>query len=115
IFSGYVLSANILVPRLVSLDLGFTSVLLTSGSLIWPFTTQISDMVNEIYGRRKALLSVVLAYVLNVMFILFLYTAAFAPAVWSSEKEAFWEEYFLPSARIFLASSASFVVCSAVD
>lgn len=115
IFAGYVLSANVLVPRLVKLELGITTLVLTTGSIIWPFTAQLSDMINEIYGKRKAYLAVIMAYMINLLFITFVYMGASAQALWSAEKEGFWLSYFKSAPRILLASSAAFLICQFID
>lgn len=115
LFAGYVLSANILVPRIIELDIGFTMLILTTGSVIWPFTAQISDMINEIYGKKKAYFSVIIAYAINLIFITFIYMGASAQSIWSLEEENFWLNYFLPAPRILIASSVAFLITQFVD
>lgn len=114
-FSGYVLSANILVPRIVELNIGITTLVLTTGSIIWPYTAQLIDMINEIYGKRKAYLAVIMAYMVNLIFITFIYMGIQAQPLWSTENETFWLNYFTQSPRILFASSASFVICQFTD
>jgi hypothetical protein len=114
-FVAYVLSANILVPRLVEWDIGITTLVLTTGSIIWPFTAQLSDMINEIYGKRKAYLAVIMAYVVNLIFITFVYLGSSAQPLWSAENEEFWLNYFQPAPRILIASSAAFLICQFTD
>lgn len=115
IFAGYVLSANIFVPRLVVINLGISEFTLTTGSIIWPFTAQIQDMINETYGRKKALISVGSAFLVNLLFITFVYVGRAVPAVWDVSAEEFWREYFSSAPRIFFASWATFIVAQGVD
>ena len=114
-FAGYVLSANILVPRIVELDIGITTLVLTTGSIIWPYTAQLIDMINEIYGKRKAYLAVIMAYIMNLIFITFIYTGIQARPLWNMENETFWRSYFTQAPRILFASSASFLICQFMD
>lgn len=114
-FAGYVLSANLLAPRLINFDLGFEEVSIVTGSIIWPFTSQLSDMINEVYGKRKTLVAMVFAYLLNLLFITFVLMASNTTPVWSAAEEQFWQQYFSPTAQIFLASSVSFIVCQVID
>jgi uncharacterized integral membrane protein (TIGR00697 family) len=111
----YVLSANILVPRLVEIEMGYATLVVASGSLIWPFTSQISDMINEIYGRRYALSAVALAYLMNLLFVTFIYAVGSAEPVWSAQQEDWWRDYFFASGRILLASSTTFLIIGFLD
>jgi uncharacterized integral membrane protein (TIGR00697 family) len=114
-FACYVLSANVLVPRIVELDIGLTTVVLTTGSIIWPYTAQLIDMINEIYGKRKACLTVIMAYIVNLLFITFIYMGIQAQPLWSTENETFWLSYFTQAPRILFASSASLLICQFTD
>lgn len=113
--AGYIVFANILTPRLMQLDFGITQLTIVTGSLIWPFTAQLADMINEIYGKRKTLYAFLLAYFINLLFVLFVLMADQATPIWTNEEEVFWENYFMPSGRILLASTISFIVCILID
>ena len=113
--AGYIVFANILTPRLIQLDFGITQLTIVTGSLIWPFTAQLADMINEIYGKRKTFRAFLLAYFINLLFVLFVFMAEQATPIWTSEEEVFWKNYFMPSGRILLASTISFIVCILID
>jgi uncharacterized integral membrane protein (TIGR00697 family) len=115
LLAGYVLSANVLAPRLVYLNLGVATPVLTTGSILWPFTAQISDMINEIYGRSRAYLAMGIAYVVNLLFVTFVYLGASATPLWDLQSEQFWASFFKPAPRLLLASLATAVVCQSVD
>lgn len=113
--SAFVLISNMLTPRLMSLDLfGYSSVLVT-GSLIWPFIGQISDMINEVYGKKKTLVVFTFAYLTNFLFVIFVGMACDTVPVWSEQEEFLWHKYFTPSLRVFIASSISFFFCQFLD
>jgi hypothetical protein len=115
LLSCYVISANILVPRLVEVDMGYAMLVVASGSLIWPFTSQISDMINEVYGRRYAFAAIALAYLSNLLFVTFVYAVGAAEPIWGAHQEAWWREYFFASGRILLASSTTFLIVGFLD
>lgn len=116
LFATYIVSGNILVPRLVELNMGFHIFTLTSGSIIWGFTAQIMDMVNEIYGKKKALVTIGMAYLANLVWVSFVMTAASATALWSPEQESWWREVFLVAGpRVFIASGISFLFTGWLD
>lgn len=115
LLAGYILISNILVPRLISINIGFTNLVVVTGSILWPFTAQISDMINEVYGKKRTLIAVGFGYSINLLFVLFVLMANETQYIWEVEKETFWKEYFLPSGRIFIASTVSFIFCQYVD
>lgn len=115
IAAAFVLISNILTPRLMELNFFGYSVVLVTGSLIWPFIGQISDMINEVYGKRKTLIAFALAYLANLLFVIFIFMANHTSPVWSVQEEMFWSNYFIPSFRVFIASSISFVICQFLD
>lgn len=112
--TGYILIANILTPRLINLNIGL-EVNDCNRKLIWPFTAQLSDMVNEVYGKRKTIYAFSFAYLVNLLFFIFILMACQTPPIWSEEEEMFWKSYFMPSGRILLASTVSFVICELID
>lgn len=113
--AGYIVFANILTPRLILLDFGIEQLSIVTGSLIWPFTAQLADMINEIYGKRKTMYAFMFAYLTNLLFVIFILMANQATPIWTTEEENFWKTYFMPSGRILLASTISFIICTFVD
>ena len=115
LLAGYILISNILTPRLTSLNVGVTNLVIVTGSIIWPFTAQLSDMINEVYGKKKTFFAIGFGYAVNLLFVLFVLMANETVAVWDGVKETFWKEYFLPSWRVFIASSVSYIICQFID
>ena len=104
LLAGYILISNILTPRLVSFDLGFIELMIVTGSIIWPFTAQLSDMINEIYGKKRTIISAILGYTINLLFVVFILMADATKPVWDISMEEFWESYFLPSGRVLFTT-----------
>lgn len=113
--AGYILIANILTSRLINIDLGVGGLTIVTGSLIWPFTAQLSDMINEVYGKRKTIYAFGFAYLINLLFVLFVLMASKTTPIWTDGEEQFWKAYFMPSARILIASTVSFIICQLID
>lgn len=115
-FALYVLSANILVPRLVTLgNLGTWVLVAVTGTVIWPFTSQIIDMINEVYGRKRAYVSVATAYGINLVFVSFVFMGFYMKPLWSSANEEFFRTYFAVAPRVLAASGIAFLVENFVD
>ena len=111
----YVVGANILVPRLVDLNLFGMSFILVTCSIIWPYTAQVSDMINEIYGKKAAYLAAALAYVGNLMFVGFVLMSFNVPAIWDSANEAWYTTFFGVAWRVTLASICSYTLANFAD
>src|SRR3989337_1010455 len=53
---------TVMAGRKVSVEIFGISMILLSGTVIWPFTSQIIDMINEVYGSKKSYVAAALAY-----------------------------------------------------
>jgi len=111
----YVVSANILVPRLVLVNLFGWSLVLITGTVIWPFTAQLSDMINEIYGKKSAFYVAGVAYLSNVMFVMFILMAMQMTPLDPGEGEAWFRSYFGVAGRVLFASMCSYTLANFAD
>lgn len=111
----YVVGANILVPRLVELKMFGMSFVLVTGSIIWPFTAQLSDMINEIYGKKSAYTVAAIAYLANAMFAIFTLMAFQIPPLEAGPAEDFFRSFFGIAWRVMFASMCSYTVSNIAD
>jgi len=110
----YVVGANILVPRLVNFSLFGLSFVLVTGSIIWPYTAQLSDMINEIYGKKAAYFAAFLAYLSNLMFVGFV-LMSFNVQPLDPTTEPFFRSFFGVAFRVVIASICSYTAANFVD
>jgi len=110
----YVVSANILVPRLVTFKFWWEFVLVT-GSIVWPFIAQLTDMINEIYGRKTALFAAAMAYAANLMFVIFTWLSMQTVPIWGADAEEWFRMFFGQAWRPFLASFCSYTAANWTD
>lgn len=89
--AGYIVFSNILTPRMIQIDVGIEQLTIATGSLIWPFTAQLADMINEIYGRKKTVYAFLFGYIINLLFVIFILMASKTVPQWSYEEEVFGE------------------------
>lgn len=120
--ASYLIANMVLVPRVVSIPLAASlgiSATVVSGTIFWPFIGQIIDMVNEVYGRRKAYISAFVGFFGRIVFILFVMMAMTADPVfnqnWTPEREGWWQGYFGQTARILAAAIASYALAQAAN
>lgn len=110
----YVVGANILVPRLVDFEVFGIGFVLVTGSIIWPYTAQLSDMINEVYGKRKAIFAAATAYLSNLMFVGFV-LLAFQIQPLDPEGETFFRTFFGVAGRVLIASMCSYTAANLAD
>lgn len=117
ILTALLITNTVMAGRLVNmgtlpLPFGREVVFITlTGTVIWPFTSQVVDMINEVYGQRKAYVAAGLAYFGRIIFLAVALAGGELAAVWGAEQEGFWQSYFVGStARIVGAAFVSYAV-----
>ncbi|MHA1534542.1 MAG: queuosine precursor transporter [Promethearchaeota archaeon] len=92
--------------------------------LIFPFTFQITDMVNENFGRKKTHRMIFIAFVTQIFMAIFIWFSIEVPAApfwgldWGStptEAQQFWLYFLGSTVRITFASWISFIITENLD
>jgi queuosine precursor transporter len=111
----YLTASQILAARIISFDLGFYQFYAPSAVFIYPFTAQVMDMINEVYGRKMTRVAILIAFASQVLLVLFIAMVnTLTPAPFFKFEEA-WMSLFGLSIRITIASWVSFLICSNLD
>ncbi|RLF56984.1 MAG: VUT family protein [Thermoplasmata archaeon] len=114
-YSIYLGASQILASRIAVFDLGFFKFFAPSAVFIYPFIAQAIDMINEIYGRKKTHLAIFIAFITQVLLIVFIVMVnTLEPAPFFKFEKA-WKSLFGLSIRITLASWISFLICQNLD
>ncbi len=114
-YTVYLAASQILATRIVLFDLGFTSFYAPAAVFIYPFIAQAIDMVNEVYGRLKAHMAILICFITQVLLVAFIGMAnSLQPAPFFQYEEA-WRSLFGLSVRITAASWISFLACQNLD
>lgn len=116
----YLLTNTVLAGRLV--DLGTITLLgydirfvVLTGTVLWPFTLQLIDMVNEVYGERRAYITAAVAYLGRFAFLSVVVVGASMTPVWGADQEAFWQGYFTGTYRIVFAALVAYTTVKALN
>jgi len=92
--------------------------------LIFPFTFQITDMVNENFGRKRTHRMIFIAFVTQIFMAIFIWFSIEVPAApfwgfdWGSnpaEAQQFWLNFLGSTVRITIASWISFIITENLD
>ena len=111
----YLAASQILATRIIEFNLGFYKFYAPSAVFVYPFIAQVTDMINEVYGRRMTHIAILIAFITQVLLVIFIaMTNSLSPAPFFQYEEG-WQSLFGLSIRITAASWTSFVICSNLD
>lgn len=114
-YAIYLGASQIIATRVINFDLGFYSFFAPGAVFIYPFVAQAIDMINETYGRKMAHLAIGIAFVTQVLLVIFIaMTNSLPPAPFFQFEEA-WQNIFNLGIRITVASWISFLICQNLD
>lgn len=114
-YTIYLGASQILASRIIEFDLGFYKFYAPAAVFIYPFIAQAIDMINEVYGRKSAHLAIIIAFITQVLLVIFIAMVnSLSPAPFFQFEEA-WQNLFGLSIRITAASWISFLICSNLD
>ncbi|MDV0447750.1 queuosine precursor transporter [Methanosarcinaceae archaeon Ag5] len=116
----YLLSSQVIATRLVTYDFGTWfgySLILTApaAAIIYPFISQVLDMINEVYGKKRAVTAIAIALLTQILYVMFVAMSMQIPAAPFYELNEAWLSIFSLSVGIVFASWISFLVCSILD
>lgn len=111
----YLGASQILACRIIKFDLGFISFFAPAAVFIYPFIAQVLDMINEVYGKEKTYFAIIIAFLSQVLLVIFIILVnSLKPAPFFQYEDA-WQNIFKLGIRITLASWASFLICQYID
>jgi uncharacterized integral membrane protein (TIGR00697 family) len=114
-YTIYLGASQIMAIRIVEFDLGFHRFYAPASVFIFPFVAQAIDMINEVYGRSKAHLAIIIAFITQVLLVAFiLMVNSLSPAPFFPYEEA-WQKIFSLGIRITAASWVAFLICQNLD
>jgi len=114
-YTIYLGASQIMAVRIVEFDLGFHRFFAPASVFIYPFVAQAIDMINEAYGKSKAHLAIIIAFITQVLLVIFIALVSdLSPAPFFPYEEA-WQEMFTLGIRITAASWVAFLICQNLD
>jgi uncharacterized integral membrane protein (TIGR00697 family) len=122
IFTTCLVVGDIIGGKLIGttvLGVDFTT---TVGMVPFPVTFLLTDLLNEFYGQRAARFITVVGFAMAILSFTFIYIAAAIPFVgfthapdWQGVNEASFNNVFLGSLRMIVASMCAYLVSQFVD
>ena len=107
---------NLIANKFVSVDLGFYTFTLSAGVLPYPITFLITDILSEMYGRKKTSRVVLMGFAALLFTILILWLGKQFAAIESSPvSDPVYNAAFGNSQRVIFASMTAYLVAQLVD
>jgi uncharacterized integral membrane protein (TIGR00697 family) len=122
VFSTCLIVGDIIGGKLIQTHLFGQAFTLTVGMIPFPVTFLLTDVLNEFYGKRAARFATLLAFGLAVLSYAFIFIAGAIPIAaftlepgWTGVTEQSFQNVFLGSQRMILASLTAYIVAQFVD
>ena len=120
LFVAALVVCNLIANKFVSVDLGFLGFsepfVVSAGVLPYPVTFLLTDVLSEIWGRRRANQVVVVGFVASVFVLGVLMLGAMFPAIAGSNvDDATYDTVFGNTVRVVLASMVAYLLAQLVD
>lgn len=120
----FITLSQILAAKIGDFSVGPLQITAPVAVIIFPFTFQLTDMVNESFGRKEVYRMIGIAFITQILMTTFIWfsiiidPAGYWGFDWGStpaESQAFWETFLGSSIRITVASWISFVITESLD
>ncbi len=111
----YMAMAQILAAKIVIFNFGLFKVSAPAAVLIFPFTFQLIDIVNEAFGAKVTRRMIIIAFITQVFMTLFILMATLATPshLWRGHEA--WHQLMTLVPRIVVASWVAFIISQNID
>jgi len=116
LFIAALITCNLIANKFVEVDMGFHTFTVSAGVLPYPLTFLITDILSEVYGRKKTSLIVATGFFASLLVLVILYVGNIFPAIESSPvSQDQYATVFQNSWKIIMASMAAYLVAQFLD
>ncbi len=116
LFIGSLVVCNLIANKFLEADFGFKVFILSAGALPYPVTFLVTDLLSEIYGRKRANQVVRVGFVVSMFVLAVLWMGAQFPAIPDSRvDDATYDQVFHSAWRVIAASMTAYLVAQFVD
>jgi uncharacterized integral membrane protein (TIGR00697 family) len=122
IFSTSLVVGDIIGGKLIETQVFGTTFTLTVGMIPFPITFLLTDVLNEFYGKKHARFVTLLGFGMAALAYAFIFVAGAIPIAemtrapsWTGVTDATFDNVFLGSQRMILASMTAYIIAQFVD
>lgn len=115
-FIAALITCNIIANKFIELDLGFKTFTISVGILPYPITFLITDVLSEVYGRKRTNHVVISGFIVSMFVLFMLWLGHIFPAIDASPvPDEAYDQVFQNSGRVMMASMAAYLSAQLVD
>ena len=119
LFISALVTCNLIAKKLTTVDLGFIGfqepLTISVGTLPYPLTFLVTDILSEVYGKRRASQVVLTGFAASILVMGILWLALWFPAKAEGVSGEAFSEVFGSSWRVILASMIAYLAAQLVD
>jgi len=116
LFIAALITCNLIANKFLTVDLGFYSFTLSAGVLPYPITFLITDILSELYGRKRTTHVVLSGLVASIFVLFILWLGAQFPATGNSPiSDVQYNEVFQKAPKVIGASMLAYIVAQLID
>jgi queuosine precursor transporter len=122
VFVTCLIVGDIIGGKLLELNIGETSFVISAGMLPFPITFLLTDLINEFYGKKAARFVTVVGFGMALLTMLILFTAVQMPWApftrepsWGGFSEPTFNNIFAGSMRMLFASMSAYLIAQFTD
>ncbi|MGK0407258.1 MAG: putative integral membrane protein (TIGR00697 family) [Roseivirga sp.] len=116
LFIAALITCNLIANKFVTVNLGFTTFIVSAGVIPYPLTFLITDLLSEVYGRKNTNRVVIAGLFASLLVLLILFLGHTFPAISNSPvSDKQFDQVFQSSSRVILASMLAYLVAQFID
>jgi uncharacterized integral membrane protein (TIGR00697 family) len=116
IFIASLVTCNLIANKFVTIDLGFKVFIVSAGILPYPLTFLVTDILSEIYGKKRTNMVVLSGFFASLFVLLFLWLGGqFHSISDSTVDDATYNIVFQNTWRIIFASMVAYLMAQFLD
>lgn len=118
-FIGALITCNLIANKFITVDFGIAGVepfIISAGVLPYPLTFLLTDILSEVFGRKRTNHVVITGFVVSMLVLFILWLGSVFPAIDGSpvSNDAY-NQVFQNSGQIILASMTAYLAAQLVD
>lgn len=116
IFIGALVVTNLIANKFLTVDLGFKVFVLSAGALPYPLTFLVTDLMSEIYGKKRTNRVVWAGFLVSGFILFVLWLGSQFPAIPESPiNDATYNQVFQNAWRVIGASMTAYLFAQLID
>lgn len=118
-FIGALITCNLIANKFIEVDFGIPGIspfVISAGVLPYPLTFLLTDILSEVFGRKRTNHVVITGFVVSLLVLLILWMGSVFPAIDGSPvSNDSYNQVFQNSGQIILASMTAYLVAQLID